>query len=217
MNDESIYVHENEFLDLKNMQTYILAQDPTVESMSKICSQFSNHGWCELGNKCKFVHNMDFILDHEAVEDLLCRQPVKKKELQNKIQYLKNLNDIAISLNPNSYVPQPSKSDQKESLSVGSKVNGDSATTNNEIGHVTSLYEASNAHHSGYDAFMTGYCFATYINDINTNDNGKHRNLINRVYITSSKSPFWIHKSAYATISSNFKGKLQRILQSANK
>ena len=192
-----------DFLDLRNMKTCILSQIPTAGNASNICTHFSEHGWCERGVSCQFTHNVDTILDYHSVKHLISAESeVKKKKYLDTLHLLRKLNDQG---------PSDTSSESPVQSSSSGTTNALPDAHSNTV--VNESNEQSNAHHSGYDAFMTGYCFATFINDLTINN----QQIVNRVYISGHKNPFWIHNSSYTKVSSNFQKKLQGLFHSTDK
>lgn len=189
-------VETEEFLDLRNMKTHILSWNPTPGKESNICAHFSSHGWCSNGNNCRYTHNVDAILDYESVKHLIYEKSAKKKQQYiNRINFLRNLIDQDLS-----YQQSPSN------VQSPVKVFGRGEPS-----------ETSNAHHSGYDAFMTGYSFVTFVNDMFCYDDKHRKSTINLVYVSGHKHPFRIQQSDFSRVSSSFKAKVEGVFASCGK
>ncbi|XP_015789068.1 target of EGR1 protein 1 [Tetranychus urticae] len=149
----------------------------------KICDDYRQHGWCKKGASCQKSHDIDFILDDED----FYKEPSKtRKRILAKMNLINSpKNDVEMG-------------EVGDSIEIKEHINGQ---------------VKSGIHRSGYDAFMTGYCFATFINELSKQKPGKSGKLNfstsemlklnNKIFLTGKKDPLQIRYSQYSKPSSN--------------
>jgi target of EGR1 protein 1 len=167
----------------------------------KLCSSFfSNHGHCPEGKKCPMSHDIDqIVLSKDA--------NTKKNERKRKR-------------------PQDSGVESMDELTDKQKAALDTLT-DHEVQMGSKVNANGGSHRAGYDAFMTGFSFATFLVHsvimVNQDDenNGSAQstaytypksrllgvpttpeftdlNITNRIYLVCKDIPFIIRKSAYS-------------------
>ncbi|CAG2108761.1 unnamed protein product [Medioppia subpectinata] len=106
---------------------------------------------------------------------------------------------------------------KSEELRIESTSGGD----NSSIESVNTKHSKQGVHRAGYDAFMTGYCFAFYIAiNAKTRPNPSKplcvkslgiSHIVNNIYLTGKDQSLRINASSFAKTSANHKNKIQRI------
>ena len=246
MNEEShicVYFEEEQssplFKDcteIRNMKTRIL--DPNANNV-EVCLDYSRHGWCSEGIECKKSHNIDLILDRSESKKLRSRSKHGKKSNRSSkktrkiIQKMKLLSLFNESIKEgvesgdsddcqnaqngdgDVVVVQEEKTDSINGSMAG-VVNGLEPGPKHEVGRVK-----SGAHRSGYDAFMTGYAFGTFlyihcrteptVNGTLDSKIAGLKDLVNNVFLSGKDHPLKIRSSNYSKPSSESQEKLQQL------
>lgn len=109
-------------------------------------------------------------------------------------------------------------------LSKLNQQNGDAincAQNSAEDANSAVVQSKQSAHRAGYDAFMTGYCFASFLLtafnkeiDFNAPLNAKRMGIshfVNNLYLTSKDVPLRVSASTFAKTSSLHKNKLSKL------
>jgi len=217
--------YTNLFLSTKNWST-------------KICSNFSNHGHCALNKSCPQSHDIDLIVLSKEVE--VTKKDRKRKRTPPLPEKQKNVQSMLLS--------QQQDQDQQQFNTGSVKIECSGGTSGIESDFrpgegpdpVSDESEKSSdskkskkdpkkdpkqsncgGHRAGYDAFMTGFSFATFIVHsalINPEDGVKSEpisrllgvpvrpdfsdlRIANRIYLVCKDIPFIVRKSAYCKIS----------------
>ena len=217
--------YTNLFLSTKNWST-------------KICSNFSNHGHCALNKSCPQSHDIDLIVLSKEVE--VTKKDRKRKRTPPLPEKQKNVQSMLLS--------QQQDQDQQQFNTGSVKIECSSGTSGIESDFrpgegpdpVSDESEKSSdskkskkdpkkdpkqsncgGHRAGYDAFMTGFSFATFLVHsalINPEDGVKSEpisrllgvpvrpdfsdlRIANRIYLVCKDIPFIVRKSAYCKIS----------------
>lgn len=104
----------------------------------EICNNFARFGWCTKGQECRGSHDVDDILDAEMSK----RRKRKRKEQPKANGGATSDSEISIK-------------DSQETVPMDGSGTDDLSAA--EPKYTTGL------HRAGYDAFMTGYAFATFL------------------------------------------------------
>jgi target of EGR1 protein 1 len=206
---------ERDGVESRDMSTIILGHRPPG---TKVCPQYSEHGWCEKGTNCDMSHDIDYILD--------TKRQVKesKKKRQTKLSKLKKLRDFSENLREAGHEPDvdmdmgtEAETDQGPDLEPEEVTTLPSTTsTPDSVQGMTK----SGAHRSGVDAFMTGFITATYLSQyskrpmtgttFDTNQMGL-KDMVNNVYLVGRDQPLKIVSSSFSNTSKGHQEKLQRL------
>lgn len=191
-----------------------------VRTDIKICTSFSNHGHCVAGKKCKLSHDIDqVVLGKEA--NVTKNERKRKRQISppspgenvEKMEITTSSSSGETSDNPGSRVvpisaPKPPNTTPSASSSVTPSASASSTSTSLNCG----------GHRAGFDAFMTGFSFATFIvHSTLIDQESTHQseavskllgvpirpefsdlNIVNRIYLVCKDIPFIIRKSAFA-------------------
>ena len=196
-----------------------------VRTDIKICASFSNHGHCVAGKKCKLSHDIDqVVLGKEA--NVTKNERKRKRQISppsagenvEKMEITASSSDLHTSSssgetsdNPGTRVvpittPKPPNATPSASPSVTPSASSTSTSLN------------CGGHRAGFDAFMTGFSFATFIvHSTLIDQESTHQseavskllgvpirpefsdlNIVNRIYLVCKDIPFMIRKSAFA-------------------
>lgn len=170
-----------------------LRQETTKKLAADICKNFARYGWCSKGDQCCASHNVDDILDAQA-----------SKRRRHK----------RIKSSPGGDVVDAGPSDSEHStrdLSVVEDENGaasleDSAEEAGEALPNGKRKFTTGLHRAGFDAFMTGYAFATFVlsyaktrpsDGLDAEALGLDQ-LANRLYLSGKTAPLQIRASNFA-------------------
>lgn len=117
-----------------------LRQEP-IKMSPDICKNFARYGWCSKGDQCCASHNVDDILDAQA-----CKRRRRNRNKQSFNGEATNVSDSEHStIDLTAIEEDEADSDLPEDVS------------NRDRKFTTGL------HRAGFDAFMTGYAFATFV------------------------------------------------------
>lgn len=117
-----------------------LRQEP-IKMSPDICKNFARYGWCNKGDQCCASHNVDDILDAQA-----CKRRRRNRNKQSLNGEATNVSDSEHStIDLTAIEEDEADSDLPEDVS------------NRDRKFTTGL------HRAGFDAFMTGYAFATFV------------------------------------------------------
>merc|ERR1712226_1062717 len=106
----------------------------------KLCPSFSNHGHCSEGKQCSMSHDIDqIVLSKNANTKKNDRK--RKKPGDSGVESMDELSQLTDK--------------QKAALNI--------LTTNHEVQMGSKVQANGGSHRAGYDAFMTGFSFATYL------------------------------------------------------
>ncbi|XP_053205258.1 target of EGR1 protein 1-like [Panonychus citri] len=139
----------------------------------------------------------------------------------------KRSHDIDFILDDEDIYKEPSKSRKRILLKMSSISNSKEIPATNGSNEETSEHingqVKSGIHRSGYDAFMTGYCLATFIIQLSKPKPGKSgrlnfstsdiKKITNKIFLTGKKDPLLIRFSTYSKPSS----RITNILSVINK
>lgn len=155
-----------------------------------ICKNFARYGWCGKGDKCCASHNVDDILDAQASK----RRRRKRVKLSTNGDCA-NASDSEHSMRDLSVADEGDDDDE---------VN-DSGSPEG-VSNVERRKFTTGLHRAGFDAFMTGYAFATFVLSYS-----KHRpsgnldaeqlvldEIVNRLCLSGKAAPLIIRASNFA-------------------
>ena len=173
-----------------------------VRSDIKVCTSFSNHGHCIAGKKCPQSHDIDQVVIGKEAN-------IKKNERKRKRQ---DIEDSVESMDTNGI--------HNETNSKGAETTTNGATPSPSSTPPPSQPPATincGGHRAGFDAFMTGFSFATFIVHSTLMDQDCQQseaisrllgvpvkpdfsdlNIVNRIYLVCKDIPFMIRKSAFS-------------------
>lgn len=231
--------------EIRDMKTKILGDGNNIE----VCNDYSRYGWCSEAIDCKKSHNIDLILDRIESKKLHSRSKHGKKSSRSSkktrkiIQKMKLLSLYNESIKegfesgdsdgcqtfPNSLdnVPGDAVIDNNaKTESINSSMTGIMNGLNNDPKHEVGRVK-SGAHRSGYDAFMTGYAFGTFLyihckteptikGTLNSKIAGL-KDLVNNVFLSGKDHPLRIRSSSYSKPSGESQDKLQQLRNLLNK
>lgn len=181
-------------IEFRNMKTRIMEARP---KHVEICYHYGSHGWCSDGSECKRSHNIDLILDLK-----------REKELRKRTKKVRNCQSNALK----------KLSSFNESLVIREESSGD---TNNQEICLESLGKVkSGAHQSGYDAFMTGYVFGTFLtttfwkppfdHPLSSKNAGLNK-VVNNLFLSGKTYPLRVFRGQYDKPSNDHRNKLSLI------
>uniref|UniRef100_G3MS21 Target of EGR1 protein 1 n=1 Tax=Amblyomma maculatum TaxID=34609 RepID=G3MS21_AMBMU len=170
-----------------------LRAEPAAKAAPDICKNFARYGWCGKGDRCCASHNVDDILDAQA----------SKRRRRKRVKMSSN-GDCA------------NASDSEHSMRDLSVAEGDDDSSNNEeVNSGDSSERVSNGerrkfttglHRAGFDAFMTGYAFATFVlsycrhrpsGNLDAEQLGLDE-IVNRLCLSGKPAPLLIRTSNFA-------------------
>lgn len=171
---------------------------PSEIAAVSICKNFARYGWCSLGADCSASHNVDDILDAEAIKQ-------QKKRRKKGVETTSN-----------------ASSETEEMEQNGQSVQQDSEGDTNDAAQLPSLKRSTGLHRAGYDAFMTGYAFATFIlsyarmrpstNGLDVQALGLEQ-IANKVFLSGKSVPLHIQASHFAKRSPQHKEKYSALFR----
>jgi len=181
----------------------------------EICLSYANHGHCVQGESCELSHNIDTIISKK--EDESDKKRAKKRRRKDdteadqddgggKVQVL----DDEDSKNGNNVIGT-------EAVEENGKAheNGDSngAANGKEVKY-------KGGHRAGYDAFMTGFAFATFLvhqtqlpvdpPDFKPKTICADK-LVNKIYLVGKEFPLLLQKSSFAKNSVQHDAKMRKL------
>lgn len=210
-----------------------------------LCQHFAGHGWCAGGYKCPNSHDVDMILDFEDCSVAKkSKKRARKKRKNGKMAADDSVEDAPVSedgencveMLPLCATDQTVASDESdESIAVssvmsvlldeGNGVNSSCSDARNASAPSDSSStkavppNRSGGHRAGFDAFMTGYIFASLFikhgraaeGATSLNDFGIAEELGNKVYLGGKDFPLQIAQSNFAKPSKLHAEKWERL------
>jgi target of EGR1 protein 1 len=182
------------FLDYNAMRfesvTYVALPPPRLLAMhakpTPVCPQYSAHGVCRKSGTCKQSHDLDDILDEEEAA-----QSKRKRKRHSK---KKDSTDAAFPL----------------TTTDTDKAQANQASPLQALATPATLAlsaSRSQGHRAGFDAFMTGYCFAYFSLMLGAT---KIQDSKNKIYLSAKPFPLQI-RSQYTTASAEHSRKLAHV------
>lgn len=187
-----------------------------------LCQNFAAHGWCAAGAKCPNSHDVDMILDSE---ELVMLKKKEKRTKKNRRKDSVDLQDISVemsdrdgamrSVEPKECVELASDPSYEQPCDV------EDAAKNAAKKKLVPVSRCG-GHRAGFDAFMTGYIFASFlakfgrVKDGATEgktvaDFGVAEELSNRVYLGGKDFPLQIASSNFSKPSKSHLEKWERL------
>ena len=184
-------------------------------------------GFCQLGPDCPKIHSVQLLLASEIAASE--RASAKKRKRKKK----RKLEQISMDSNVTNNLATDLKVDHTDS-SVTNHANNPS--TDMKIDHMNdpvmnievdmendklSLDQGdtegpdvleNKGHRAGFDAFMTGFIFATFISNLSKDSTIPGcSHFANKIYLTGKELPWNIARSHFAKVSSQHQEKINRI------
>jgi len=169
----------------------------------EVCFSYAHHGHCSSGNTCSNSHDIDLIIRQRQIEKDKTRKR-KHKETGNT-DNIDSDNSVAPAQTVTSDESVPSKN------GVDDKILAPPSKTSPAN---------SGGHRAGFDAFMTGFAFCTFLvhqtqmpscpADFSP-ASVRTQQLVNRVYLVCKDFPMLVQKSAFAKCSCEHDKKLKRL------
>ena len=179
----------------------------------KLCTSFSNHGHCISGRKCPLSHDIDLIVLHKEAN--IARNERKRRR--------STLNSDENSVKKDKSKIHTSSEESNGNMSSTEERATTSSSDKDEISSPTPPTKSSSkglcgGHRAGFDAFMTGFSFATFVvhSTLINPEEGKQSeaisrllgvptrpeftdlNIVNRIYLVCKDIPFMVRKSAFS-------------------
>lgn len=160
-----------------------LRQEPAKISPD-ICKNFARYGWCGKGDQCCGSHNVDDILDAQA----------SKRRRRSQVKGSSNRDPANASDSEHSTMDLTAMEEDEVDTDSPEEV------SNRERKFTTGL------HRAGFDAFMTGYAFATFVlsyakhrpsGDLDAEELGLNE-LVNRLCLSGKTAPLLIRASNFS-------------------
>ncbi|XP_042234548.1 target of EGR1 protein 1-like [Homarus americanus] len=189
----------------------------------ELCETYAFHGWCSKNVKCDKSHNINKIVKLLQPKALKKRggkytgpktgslvsiiQQVAKREI---LETREMDDEVSIKKRRLSNELTRNKLEKRNMIPV---VNDDSGQKMNEK-------HGANGHRAGYDAFMTGFIFATHVSEGNkltaknltfTPENIGLSEQVNKVYLMGKNIPFLVRTGTYANMSTNHMLKIPKV------
>lgn len=153
-----------------------------------ICKNFARFGWCAKGEQCCGSHSVDDVLDAEDAKRRK-RKRCKKSSTPN---------------NSNHCSDSEASTQEDGPCDDAATVDENGAADTSAVNH----RYTTGLHRAGYDAFMTGYAFATFLlayakcrpgptGDMDADEMGLEA-MVNRVYLTGKVDPLQIRVGNFA-------------------
>ena len=162
----------------------------------QLCSSFANHGHCSEGKHCTKSHDIDQIVISKDANT----KSNNRKRKRAKDSGLESMDECT----------EKKAAKPPDTLEVN---------VDHEVLNSSKIKQNGGSHRAGYDAFMTGYGFATFIVHsaltnsstetckseavsrflgVPTSPEFTDLNIMNRIYLVCKDIPFMIRKSAFS-------------------
>jgi len=171
--------------------------------LPQLCKSFQERGYCQTESSCAKIHSVDLIIiSEETNQSKKSRKRSRKRRRQSESIVANGDAQNSGSFqeeNSNGIIAsKKAKSENQEELVRDSK-----SETIAEDSFIEQILPRMKGHRAGFDAFMTGYCFACYQTEL---QDSKHTNIMesrNKIYLTAKDMPLTILKSHFVKTSSN--------------
>lgn len=158
-----------------------------------ICKNFARYGWCSKGDQCCASHNVDDILDAQA----------SKRRRRKRAKPCPGGDAVNTASEDSEHSTRDLTVTEKEN---GAASTEDSADETGEALPSGKRKFTTGLHRAGFDAFMTGYAFATFVlSYAKTRPSDKLDpealgldQLVNRLYLSGKTAPLQIRASNFA-------------------
>jgi len=177
----------------------------------EICLSYANHGHCVDGESCKLSHNIDTIISQKEEESDKKRAKKRRRkdgdcegqdDSGGKVQFLSGED----SENGSNVIV-------KKGVEENGKVESNGTANGKEVKY-------KGGHRAGYDAFMTGFAFATFLvhqtqlpvdpPDFKPKTICADK-LVNKIYLVGKEFPLLLQKSSFAKNSVQHDGKMRKL------
>ena len=190
-----------------------------VRTDIKICASFSNHGHCPIGKKCKLSHDIDQVV---LAKEANTTKNERKRKRQSSPPTGENVEKMEINTSSSSGETSDSPASRAVPITVPKPPSATPCATSSEKPSESASSSSTSlncgGHRAGFDAFMTGFSFATFIvHSTLIDQESSHQseavsnllgvpirpefsdlNIVNRIYLVCKDIPFMIRKSAFA-------------------
>lgn len=164
-----------------------------------VCDSYANHGHCPQRTECQLSHDIDDVIRRK--DDERARKNARKRS-------------ASAAWNDTCSGNESAKSGESEGT------NGTSETKSTES-NPTRPPLVTGGHRAGFDAFMTGFTFATILvhhtkmpvrpESFSPADIGADK-IVNKIYLVSKDYPLLLHKSKFAKYSGGHVEKFKKIM-----
>ena len=161
-------------------------------------------GYCQTESSCAKIHSVDLIIiSEETIQSKKSRKRSRKRRRQSEsVVATEDAQSNGSFQEENSNGKAASKKakneNQEEELVLNCK--SETAVEDSFIEHSLPRMKG---HRAGFDAFMTGYCFACYQTELENSKNTTIEESRNKIYLTAKDMPLTILKSHFVKTSSN--------------
>jgi len=163
----------------------------------EVCFNYAHHGHCPKGNQCEQSHDIDHIIKHRNTEKEKKRAYGKRKR-------------------PN----EGTSENGTEEDSNEQEQNGEYNSNSKDDSETEDVPVNSGGHRAGFDAFMTGFAFTTFL--VHQTQIPLHPTsfepsslrteaIVNRIYLVCKDFPMLLNKSAFAKSSLEHFNKMRRL------
>lgn len=173
-----------------------------------VCKKFKDYGFCPHKRSCMLSHDVNDVLDMEwKVKDA--------KRLKRKRKHLTSSGSSECKVDSECY-NDPSATKDYEKLAACTAQNNH-VTVDTTQGSQVSQKNRDCGHRAGFDAFMTGYCMATYLlqlgkrNEDNQLTLSSLGELANRICLSQKAIPLLIAQSQFSHPSASHTQKIKRL------
>ena len=168
------------------------------------CEQYAAHGHCPKGMQCEMSHDIDVILNYEQQKKANKKRRKRKRKSKQTTSSQMCGEDAA-----DTKKCETNGSTVDDVMDVD-KVVADERPSNivdQTFGAASSTNSASGNHRAGFDAFMTGFCMATYYHRFKTQNAATFVNsvskFLNKLNLSGKDIPLKVEKSQYCKTSVN--------------
>ncbi|XP_068676879.1 target of EGR1 protein 1-like [Montipora foliosa] len=179
-----------------------------------VCETFAAYGFCRREKSCPLSHDVDDILDRERKVKEIKRQKRKRKHrTTSDSSDSKTKSECNNAATTNESNNSQSTSENGETLLTFDHVTQPDAAQS----HQPSKKTRDCGHRAGFDAFMTGYCMATFFlqlgkrNDDNELVLSSLGEIANKLSLTKKDIPLQIARSHFARPSASHTEKIKRL------
>jgi len=194
-------------------ELYCGSHDETeaVHADVNVCEKYAAYGFCPREKTCLLSHDVDDVLNREW----------KMKEAKRQKRKRKHRSSCGNNaLDASSECDDHNTSTMEVPEGPGARVTNEDHVTQQRDVHVTQFNNAKTrncGHRAGFDAFMTGYCMATYLlqlgkkGDTNELTLSSLVDVSNKLSLTKKEVPLQITRSHFIRPSASHTEKLKRL------
>jgi len=186
-------------------------ENEAVHADVHVCEKYAAYGFCPREKTCLLSHDVDDVLDREWKMKEAKRQKRKRKHRSSSGNNAPDANSECDNHNTSTTeVPE----------GLGASDNHDDHVTRQRDVHVAQFNNAKTrdcGHRAGFDAFMTGYCMATYLLQLGKKTEENELTLSslvdvsNKLSLTKKEVPLQITRSHFIRPSASHIEKLKRL------